>query len=89
MSPKNAKALFRRGQARAGQFEYASALKGEFCYVHALCVSPDYSYVDLNEAIRLEPKNDAVWQELKRVGDLLKAKGQKGKKVRAIENITL
>ncbi|GLB45501.1 putative rna polymerase ii-associated protein 3 [Lyophyllum shimeji] len=62
LNAMNAKALFRRGQARVGMGKLDEALS------------------DLSQALKREPANDAIKQELKKVTDLTAKQGAKRQK---------
>ncbi|KAF8073441.1 hypothetical protein FPV67DRAFT_1477851 [Lyophyllum atratum] len=62
LSALNAKALFRRGQARLGMGKLDEALS------------------DFTQALKREPSNDAIKQEIKKVNDLLEKKRSKENK---------
>ena len=70
LEPGNVKALFRRGQARVGLDSLIDAQKG---ILHpSLIYKAFFDHgADFKEAHRLEPTNDSVSQELKKIDELL------------------
>lgn len=82
LSALNAKALFRRGQARLGMGNLDEALLGTY---HELDVQgKDRSYntfllVDLTQASKREPANESIKEELKKVEDLIAKRKSKFK----------
>lgn len=71
---KNVKGYFRRGQARVALQKLREAEAGELCRsVSPVRFPQNTRRADFTAALELEPANDAVKQELKKVRDALKA----------------
>ena len=84
LSKKNVKAFFRRAQARValqklGEAHNGACLSSPFSDMFGFTLSP----ADLQWALKIEPKNDAVKAELERVDELILSK--KGIPVRSLD----
>lgn len=79
LEPGNVKALFRRGQARVGLDRLIDAQKGTHLCFPVLLRLDLPMVTDYNEAHRLEPANDSVKQELKKIDELLLKSKSKAK----------
>jgi hypothetical protein len=82
LDASNVKALFRRGQAMVGLNRLSDAQKGESSVSLVLWFFFPDGLVDFQEVLKLDPKNQAVKDELTKLAELTRKKELKPRVVR-------